>query len=129
MVKKAIELVKADLKKYWFHIAIAASVVTILMLLFGEVCWTQILFNFPCPACGMTRAMVLFFTGHPIEAFYMNPLFFYVIIISGLFVWNRYIKNRPFKSFFIHFIIFFILLFAAYFIKTIFFGNYMLLFR
>jgi hypothetical protein len=129
LFKKALELIEADLKKYWMHIAIAASVIVVLQLLFGEVCWTQILFHFSCPACGMTRAMILLFTGHPIKSFIMNPLFVYVLVIFGLFVWNRYIRNRPFKSFYIHLITFFILLLIAYFIKLMFFSNFLLLFR
>ena len=36
------------------------------------------IYNFvgvPCPACGITRAIKLFFTGHIRDAFLMHPLF------------------------------------------------------
>jgi len=123
MIKKALELMKTDLKKFWKHLLIAFIVVAVLEVLFDEVCFTKILFNLPCPACGMTRALILFFTGHPVRAFFMNPLYGYVIVIILLFIWTRYIANKPFKSFFFHLIVFVILLTISFFIKLIFFPH------
>lgn len=43
-------------------------------LVFHTVCPFAILTGFPCPACGMTRAVILFFTGNFRLSFSLHPL-------------------------------------------------------
>ena len=43
--------------------------------IFGYVSPTMIFFGLPCPACGMTRAGLLFLTFNFAESFRMHPLF------------------------------------------------------
>lgn len=43
--------------------------------IFGYVSPTMIFFGLPCPACGMTRAGMLFLTFNFAESFRMHPLF------------------------------------------------------
>ena len=38
------------------------------------------IFGIPCLTCGVTRAYILFFTGHFKEAFLMHPLFLLPLI-------------------------------------------------
>jgi len=53
--------------------------------MFGNVCPSKILFGFPCPGCGLTRAALLMLGGDFIGSLRMNPilpfLFVYVILV------------------------------------------------
>ncbi|MDR0485787.1 MAG: DUF2752 domain-containing protein, partial [Elusimicrobiota bacterium] len=55
-------------------------------------CIIRALFSIPCPACGLSRAWLNFFSGKIDAAFYYHPLFFLapILIISALF------KNKKF---------------------------------
>ena len=65
-------------------------VVTVLWLLFCNsqhggnfiVCPTKIIWNIPCPGCGVTRATLLFLHGNIVGAIKMNPN----VLLSVLFI-------------------------------------------
>jgi hypothetical protein len=52
------------------------------------VCGFKQRFGLPCPGCGWTHAAQAFLTGHPIEAFLIQPaaaLFCVAAILTGIF--------------------------------------------
>lgn len=53
---------------------------------FGYICPSMIIVGIPCPACGLTRAGLMFFTGHFNESFDMHPLFIFVLILMVLYI-------------------------------------------
>ena len=58
------------MKKYIIFLILAV------LILFGAYqCPLYSFWGIPCPACGMTRAYKLFFSGNFAEAFFMHPLF------------------------------------------------------
>lgn len=65
------------LKHDIFPILLTAAGLLILRQLclwrFHASCILVILTGLPCPACGLTRALILLFTGHPLQSFVMNP--------------------------------------------------------
>ena len=70
----------------------------IVSLTFGEFCILKILTGFPCPGCGMTRAVFLMLTGHFSESFAMHPLALPWILLGIYFCICRYILNRKPKG-------------------------------
>jgi hypothetical protein len=56
--------------------AIAAlAAVSAFLFLDGQLCPIKASWGIPCPSCGMTRAWLALFSGHPGEAFMWHPLF------------------------------------------------------
>lgn len=63
-------------------------------LLFQESCTTRILTGFPCPGCGMTRAMILLLTGHLAESMQMHPMAPLWLLLGIIFFIRRYVLGR-----------------------------------
>lgn len=65
-----------------------------LNLCFGRVCLFRIFTGLPCPGCGMTRALILFLTGHPSEAMDMHPLVIFVVSFPVIcLILKKVLKN------------------------------------
>ena len=84
-------------KKYFLLTIVFILYFVLANYFFNNICPTMILFGVPCPACGMTRAGILFLTGNFAESFRMHPLFIpSILFIIGLmlfkFVWTDKIK-------------------------------------
>lgn len=56
----------------------------------GTACLSQIVVGLPCPACGMTRAALLFFSGRWTESFQMHPFFYALLVGIVIFGMERY---------------------------------------
>lgn len=54
-----------------------------------SICIFYNIFGIPCPACGMTRAMINLFKFNIREAFRYNPLFIVLFIIPLVFINNK----------------------------------------
>lgn len=98
---KGIKNFLSDL--YHNRIAILCIIIymSVTQYLFHSVCPIAILFGFPCPACGLTRAGISFLTAHFSTAFQMNPCIF-LLIPYFLYLWfYKYIfeKKPPYLTF------------------------------
>ena len=96
-ILKGIKNFLSDL--YHNRIAILCIIIymSVTQYLFHSVCPIAILFGFPCPACGLTRAGISFLTAHFSTAFQMNPCIFLLIPYFSLsfgFI-NIYSKKKP----------------------------------
>ncbi len=58
---------------------------------FGVFCPLKIFCGVPCPACGMTRALLKILQGHWREAFTMNPMIYGWILMGGIWFLQRYL--------------------------------------
>lgn len=67
-------------------------------LLFDRFCPTQILFNFPCPGCGMTRALMLVLSGQFREAWRLQPPVYGWILGGAGFCVDRYLIHVEKRS-------------------------------
>ena len=67
-------------------------------LLFDRFCPTQILFNFPCPGCGMTRALMLVLSGQFGEAWRLQPPVYGWILGGAGFCVDRYLIHVEKRS-------------------------------
>lgn len=100
-ILKGIKNFLSDL--YQNRIAILCIIIymSVTQFLFHSVCPIAILFGFPCPACGLTRAGISFLTAHFSTAFQMNPCIF-LLIPYFLYLWfYKYIfeKKPPYLTF------------------------------
>lgn len=93
-ILKGIKNFLSDL--YHNRIAILCIIIymSVTQYLFHSVCPIAILFGFPCPACGLTRAGISFLTAHFSTAFQMNPCIF-LLIPYFLYLWiYKYIFEK-----------------------------------
>lgn len=89
-----------DLRQYKWVLLAAAAVITGMHVFFHRSCPSELIFGLPCPGCGITRALVLLCTGHPVLAFRMNPsVYVWIGLIGYLFIF-RYVleKKVPYLS-------------------------------
>lgn len=90
--------IRRDAKNMWIAAA-ALAVYTLLMnLIFHAFCPMVIVTGFPCPGCGMTRALFYLITGRISESFQMNPMGIWVACLLLYFGWSRYIIGRSAKG-------------------------------
>lgn len=68
--------------------------ITVSQYFFDSVCPTAILFGFPCPACGLTRAGIFFLLGRLSDAWHMNPCIFIVIPYLLYLAFFRYVRDK-----------------------------------
>jgi len=72
-----------------------------------SVCIIKTVTGYPCPSCGTTRAIVTFFSGDVVSAFFINPLFFPILFTLLLFpfwllydfAFNRTTFMKAYESF------------------------------
>lgn len=86
--KITIDFRHSSTKRLDILIAITYIVVCLWLLLVNEgqtsitVCPSKLLYQIPCPGCGVTRATLLLLKGHFIDAVTLNPN----CLLSSLFV-------------------------------------------
>lgn len=85
--------------------------------LFGAFCPSLLITGFPCPGCGMTRAVIFLLKGQFARSWALNPAAGLWVMWALLFAYNRYIKGGKSKA--LHGALFGILLFmlGAYMIR------------
>ena len=90
-----------DVKRYiWVMIAFLIYN-AVVMTVIGAFCPVEIMTGFPCPGCGMTRALLCVLTGQIAESARYNICVYLWIPIGLWFIWNRYIKGRKAKGIFV----------------------------
>lgn len=81
------------------------------------MCLFRLLFGLPCPGCGLTRANLLFFSGHFSEAFSMHPLFLvadgYLVYVVWYFIIKRKKAAKPFWVLSLLFVALFFVVYAV----------------
>ena len=82
-----------DIFKYRYLIAAAAVCLLIIQIVFHKLCPVVIITGFPCPGCGITRALLLLITGHPVSAWNMNPCIYLWLVCFIIFFYLHYIKK------------------------------------
>ena len=96
--KKYIRLNTEKLKEDIYNIRYALAMIIVYMvvtqIIFGSVCPMVIIFKYPCPACGLTRACISILTGHFMKAVDYNvTAYLWMPLIAWLFI-MRYFTNK-----------------------------------
>ncbi len=88
-----------DLKKYALSALLALLGLILLQVVFKRICPISIITGYPCPGCGITRALFFFLTFRWNLAFSYNPTIFLwlFVIVWGIFL-RYFIKDNAFKN-------------------------------
>jgi positive regulator of sigma E activity len=57
-------------------------------------CLIKTLFGIECLGCGLQRAIILILKGNLIEAFYMYPAVYMVLLFLGMVTFNTLFKHK-----------------------------------
>ena len=98
-IKRILNRIIDDLRKCGIAIIVIILYLFICSVIFGTVCPMVILTGFPCPGCGLTRAVVSILCGDFAAGFKYNPAAFFWIIYIVSFLCNRYIKVQKAMEF------------------------------
>lgn len=93
-IKAGLTLLKNDICCLRYALLGIAVYFVCVHFLFGQFCPLLILAHFPCPGCGMTRALFLVLTGRPAEAWRLQPLIYGWIFLGLWFAVNRYLRGK-----------------------------------
>lgn len=97
-MKEIVSRIRRDLKNVCIA-AIAIICYTVLInLIFHAFCPMVIITGFPCPGCGMTRAVFYLLTGRVGQSIQMHPMGIPIVCIGFYFLWNRYIIGKRAKG-------------------------------
>lgn len=97
-IRGGILLLIKDIRRLLPAMAGVAVYWIVTHLLFDRFCPTQILFNFPCPGCGMTRALMLVLSGQFGEAWRLQPPVYGWILGGAGFCVDRYLIHVEKRS-------------------------------
>lgn len=97
-MKKIWLRICADIREFWAAAVILAVYFVVINLIFHAFCPTVILTGFPCPGCGLTRAIFYLAMGKIQQSIQMNPMGMPVAILLLYFFWNRYIMGKTAKG-------------------------------
>lgn len=96
--KRIAGQLRKDIRGYGLVCILIMVYVAVLSVLFGTPCPIRLVTGLPCPGCGITRAAVLFVTGHWQQAWQMNPVIFPIVLVVLYYGVNRYLLGREAKE-------------------------------
>ena len=97
-IKQTRNRIVDDIRKNRVLIAVIFGFWLLMTLIFHRFCPLVLIYGFPCPGCGMTRAFFCFFTFHPIKAFYYNPVYPLWLVTIASMIWRRYFQGKSLKA-------------------------------
>ncbi|SDB40914.1 DUF2752 domain-containing protein [Butyrivibrio sp. INlla16] len=102
MPREKMALIKNRIKEDIRHNGLPILVIVFawfaVTLIFHRFCPMVIVTGFPCPGCGMTRALISFITLHPIRAMQYNPSYPFWIVVLIIGAYQRYVQGKSFNS-------------------------------
>ena len=61
-------------------------------------CLSKSLFGFECMGCGFQRAFFLVFKGHFVDAFWMYPAIYPILVLAGILMISRFYKFKFYQK-------------------------------
>lgn len=89
-MKKTADRIAADLKEYRFAIMGLFVYSIVVRIAFHAFCPMVIMTGFPCPGCGLSRAVWFLLRGEFARSFALHPLAGAWLALALYFVINRY---------------------------------------
>ena len=97
MLKTVFGRIENDLRQNRTPIIALAIMWILAELIFHRFCPVVIISGFPCPGCGLTRALFCLITMHPIKALEYNPSYPFWVALAVAFVIRRYVQGKDLK--------------------------------
>lgn len=95
-LKSAFQQLQTDCKRFWFPCSIAAIYLLLCEHFFHTPCPIAILFHFPCPGCGMTRACIALLQCRFLEAYHYNAMvFFWIPLVLYFCIFRYFFQKEP----------------------------------
>lgn len=98
-MKAIYDRVKKDVLNYRWAIILFTIYYIIVKKIFRAFCPLVITTGFPCPGCGMTRALLFLFTGQIERSWNAHPMAVFWVLLAIYCVVMRYILGKEVKGF------------------------------
>lgn len=86
--------IREDIRQYGLGLLAAAILYFIMHALFDAFCPSVLITGFPCPGCGMTRAVLYLLKGQLARSWELNPAAVFWVLWAVLFVFERYGEGK-----------------------------------
>lgn len=96
-MKEAFLLIRKDLKQFYKPLALSAILLITMKLITGNLCPFVLVTGFPCPGCGMTRAVLHLLHGEFYQAAVMNPFIYGIIGVGVYHLYCHYFLRKPWR--------------------------------
>lgn len=86
--------IKQDVRQHGAGVLAVVVMYFVMHALFGAFCPSVIVTGFPCPGCGMTRAVLYLLKGQFLRSWALNPAAGLWVLWALWFAFERYIRGR-----------------------------------
>lgn len=83
-----------DIQKYWMGIVAVILFYFFMHFFFGVFCPMVLVTGFPCPACGINRAILFLASGQLARSVSVNPMGIPVVLFFLYAVIQRYVRGK-----------------------------------
>lgn len=90
--------IRKDIGRYGGGLIAAVILYFMMHRLFDAFCPSILIAGFPCPGCGMTRALLCLLRGQAARAWALNPAAVFWMIWAVWFAVERYVRGRRPKA-------------------------------
>ncbi len=97
-MKEVVRLLVKDIRNYHIGFILIGIYFLVMRKWFYSSCPSVVLTGFPCPGCGMTRAMILILKGRFAGAWRLHPFSYVWLIYGVVFLSRRYIFQKECRS-------------------------------
>lgn len=95
-LQAALRQLEMDCKRFWLPVMIALLYLLVSEYFFHTPCPVAIIFHFPCPGCGMTRACMELLQFHFLAAFHYNAMIFlWVPLVIYFAIFRYFYQEEP----------------------------------
>lgn len=92
-----VRRIKEDIRQHGAGVLAVVMLYFLLHAVFDAFCLSVIVTGFPCPGCGMTRAVLYLLRGQFSRSWALNPAAVFWVIWAICFAFERYIRGRRSK--------------------------------
>lgn len=93
-MKTGFILLWKDIRRIWIAILVFVLYIQVGRKVLYSFCPSVVLTGFPCPGCGMTRAMFSILRGDFAVAWHFHPFAYAILIFLGVFGIRRYFLKK-----------------------------------
>lgn len=94
IICRALTLLWEDIKAAKWVIILIIAYFAFMKKFLYSLCPMVLITGFPCPGCGLTRAAFCLFHFDFLNAFFIHPFIYPIVIYLVIFGWNRYLLGR-----------------------------------
>ncbi len=113
-LKKIGNRIFADLKEYGWAVVVFFGYYILVHLFRAVFCPLIHLTGIPCAGCGLTRAFLHMIKGEFVEALYINPMAYLVVVFAVYCGFWRYIRGTRIRGFSVWFGVLIVIMLVFY---------------